>query len=52
MNAIMIGLFTVLVDSIASKLSSEFIDKIKDQLIYEISLVNSLGIKKNLDLFF
>ena len=41
-----------MVDSIASGLSYEFVDKIKKQLIYEIRLVLNLEIKSNLGLMF
>lgn len=34
------GMFAILIDSIASRLSLDFIESMKDSLIYEISLVN------------
>lgn len=46
------ALFTFLVDSIASKLSPEFVDKLKEQLTYEIALINQLQIRSALKLFF
>lgn len=44
------GLLTVIVDGIASGLSLEFIDHVKGQLFYEVSLILQLGIKKDLNL--
>lgn len=46
------NLFDILVDSIASKLSVDFVDDMKKKLIYEISLINQLGLKIKLGLFF
>ena len=46
------GLFTIIVDGIASGLAIEFLDHVKGQLFYEISLILQLGIKSELNLMF
>lgn len=45
LNKLMESLYSLLVDSIVSGLSFEFVDKLKSLLNYEISLIKNLEIK-------
>lgn len=46
------GILTVIVDGIASGLSNDFIDHVKSQLTYEISLIQQMGVKYEMNLLF
>ena len=46
------SLFVVLADSIASSLTFEFVDELKERLTYEINLIQNLDIRSDLSLMF
>jgi len=52
LNKLFESLYIIMVDSIASGLSFDFVDQLKSQIAYEIELIGKLGIQRELGLMY